>query len=320
MPAKYLRSGSEVCQGFPACHQRGVRLESQTFGERVPSHSGEFFAKNGFLNNTGERTTMSATATTSTRTKAKGRKPKNPRAKTGTTEKQKAANQRNSKKSTGPRTASGKGNSKYNAFKHGMTARSVLLPGEKAEELAAHQQHLIDSFQPRHAVEVAIVERMALDIWRADRAERGAGLRIAERLRHEPLERAKKEQDEAVELGGRLFWQPSFPLPISRRFPLGKINEPQCAESPAHPHHPARLRLRLEQTLYGCDWLIARWHELSQRLYFDKTWLTADNFFMVRLMGKHAIDMADNFDVVRVFLCGLTLLSAPKAKPEPRGF
>ena len=147
----------------------------------------------------------------------------------------------------------------------------------------------------------------------------GAGLRIAERLRHEPLEKAKKEQEEAVELGGRLFWQPSFPLPVSRRFPTGKITEPQC-ECPSHPHHPARLRLRLEQTLYGCDWLIARWHELLQRLCFNQMWLTADNFYLVRLMGKHAIDMVDNLDVVRVFLCGLTLLSAPKAGPEREAF
>ena len=241
---------------------------------------------------------MSATAATVTtsaarreaKDKGKGRakdaNAKNRRKKRATSEKQKAANQRNSKKSTGPRTAEGKGNSKYNAYKHGMTARSVLLPGEKAEDLAAHQQHLIDSFQPRHAVELAIVERMALDIWRADRAERGAGVRIAERLRHEPLEKAEKEQDEAIELGGRLFWQPSFPLPISRRFPVGKITEPQCAESPVHPHHPARLRLRLEQTLYGCDWLIARWHELSQRLYFNKLWLTADNFLHGAAVGQ----------------------------------
>ncbi len=229
---------------------------------------------------------MSATATTRTKTKtrAKGGSrgeangdgegedgvPNSRRKKPATSEKQTAANQKNSEKSTGPRTPEGKRNSKFNAFKHGMTARSVLLPGEKAEELAAHQQHLIDSFQPRHAVELAIVERMAADIWRADRAERGAGLRIAERLRHEPLEKAKKEQEEAVELGGRLFWQPSFPLPVSRRFPSGKITEPQCAECPSHPHHPARLRLRLEQTLYGCDWLIARWHELSQRLCFNQ--------------------------------------------------
>jgi hypothetical protein len=276
---------------------------------------------------------MSATATTKTRRKRRSPgkanvegegddgRPKSRRSnKRGTSEKQTAANRRNSEKSTGPRTAEGKRNSKYNALNHGMTARSVLLPGEKAEELAAHQQHLIDSFQPRHAVEVAIVERMALDIWRADRVERSAGLRIAERLRHEPLEKASKEQDEAIELGGRLFWQPSFPLPISKRSSVGKITEPQCAESPVHPHHPARLRLKLEQTLYGCVWLIARWQELSQQLYFNKLWLTADNFFMVRLLGKHAIDMADNLDVVRVFLCGLTLLSAPKAGPEREAF
>jgi Protein of unknown function (DUF1553)/Protein of unknown function (DUF1549) len=49
-------------------------------------------------------------------------------------------------------------------------------------------------------------------------------------------------------------------------------------------------------------------------------WLTADNFYMVRLLGKHAIDMADNLDVVRVFLCGLSLLSAPKAGPEREAF
>ena len=41
---------------------------------------------------------------------------------------------------------------------------------------------------------------------------------------------------------------------------------------------------------------------------------------MVRLMGKHAIDMVDNLDVVRVFLCGLTLLSAPKTGPEREAF
>ena len=156
---------------------------------------------------------MSATATAKTRSSSKretkgknsvkdGDPTSNGSKKRGTSEKQKAANQRNSEKSTGPRTPEGKRNSKYNAYKHGMTARSVLLPGEKAEDLAAHQQHFIDSFQPRHAVELAIVERMALDIWRADRAERGAGVRIAERLRHEPLEKAEKEQEEADRAGG----------------------------------------------------------------------------------------------------------------------
>ncbi len=60
----------------------------------------------------------------------------------------KEINQRNAMGSTGPRTARGKENSKYNAFKHGMTARTVLLPGEGAAALAARQRHLIE--EDRH--------------------------------------------------------------------------------------------------------------------------------------------------------------------------
>jgi len=273
---------------------------------------------------------MSAAATTKTKSMGKGKdetkgkakdgNAKSRRSKTGTSDKQKAANKRNAAKSTGPRTPGGKQKSSFNAVTHGLTARSMLLPGENAAELAARQQHLIDTFQPCHPVELEIVERMAGDIWRADRAERSAGLRLGERLRHEPLEQAAKEQEEAIELGGRLFWKPAFPLPISTRFPVGKITEPECAESPSHPHHPARLRLKLEQTLAGCDWLIDRWNERMYRLDFNGVWLTSDNFHTVRLMGKHAIDMASDLDVVRVFLCGLTLLSAPEPGPEREAF
>ena len=196
----------------------------------------------------------------------------------------------------------------------------MLLPGEDAAALAARQQHMIDAYQPRNSVELDVIERMAGDIWRSDRAERAAGLRISFQLRHEPLEQAKIEQDEAVELGGRLFWQLAFPLPISKRFPMGKLTEPPCSENAVHPHHPARLRLRLEQTVPGCDWLLDRWDDLMQRLYRDDLWLSADAFKMVRLLGKHAIDMADDLTVARVFLSSLTLLSAPKAGPERESF
>jgi hypothetical protein len=226
----------------------------------------------------------------------------------------------NSRKSTGPRTAEGKDRSKYNATKHGLTARSVLLPGEDPTQLAARQQQLIDDLQPRHSAEITAIELMAGAIWRSDRSERALGNRINFRLRHEPLEQAKKEREEAIELGGRLFWQPAFPLPISKRFPVGKLTEPQCAENAFHPHHPARLRLQLEQTIPGCEWLLDRWTDLMHRLECDATWLSGDAFKMVRLMGKHAIDMADDFDVARMFLSSLTLISAPEAGPERESF
>jgi hypothetical protein len=249
---------------------------------------------------------------------AKGKK--EPRSETLSKAERAEISRANSRKSTGPRTPEGKDRSRFNATKHGLTARSVLLPGEDPSQLAARQQQLIDDLQPRHSAEITAIELMAGAIWRSDRSERALGSRINFRLRHEPLEQAKKEREEAIELGGRLFWQPAFPLPISKRFPVGKLTEPQCAENAFHPHHPARLRLQLEQTIPGCEWLLDRWTDLMHRLERDATWLSGDAFKMVRLMGKHAIDMADDFDVARMFLSSLTLISAPKAGPERESF
>ena len=255
---------------------------------------------------------MSPTAETTGKTKSRSQ----PKSKAERAE----INRRNSLKSTGPRTADGKRNSKFNAVTHGLTARTVLLPGEDAAALAARQQHLIDAYQPRNSVELAVIESMAGDMWKSSRAELAAGLRISARLRHEPHEQTKKERHEAVELGGRLFWQLSFPLPISKRFPVGKLTEPLCSENPVHPHHPARIKLRLEDSIPGCDWLIDAWDDLMLRLYRDELWLSADPFKMVRLLGKHAIDMVDDLTVARVFLYSVTLISGPQAGPERESF
>ena len=245
-----------------------------------------------------------------------------PKPSQGVSERKREANRRNSRKSTGPRTAAGKRNSRFNAVTHGLTAQSVLLPGEDPVELAARQQQLIDAFQPSHEVELAIVERMAADIWRSDRAERGAGKRIAARLRHEPLEQAAKEQHEALDLGRRLFWQLSFPLPISQRSPDGTLSEPPGPDSTdaIHPHDPARLRLRLEQTVAGSGWLIDRWCELGRRFCSRRILADFRRFKMVRLMGKHAIDMADDLDVVVRVPGTLILGLVPKTGSRARGF
>ena len=123
-----------------------------------------------------------------------------------------------------------------NAVTHGLTARSVLLPGEDAAEFAVRRGEVIAGFQPRNPAELTVVDCLAGDIWIADRSARAAGTRLAFRLRHEPREQATKERVEAIELGDRLLWQPSFPLPISRRFEIGELTEPpgsRCQPSPA---------------------------------------------------------------------------------------
>ena len=231
-------------------------------------------------------------------------------------------NRENARKSTGPRTAAGKNKSKFNACTHGMTARTVLLPGEDADALAARQQHLVDSFQPRNPHELAVIEAMAGDIWKAQRADLALGRRILLRLRHEPIEQAKLELHEAIE--PRRTFVLATVVPASH----------QQAASPGNAHRAAVRRKRqpspspgaagacaLEQTVAGCDWLLDQWRDLMERLYSNQLWLPADAFKMVRLMGKHAIDMTDDITVVSVFLSSLILRSvAPKAGPALASF
>jgi hypothetical protein len=50
-----------------------------------------------------------------------------------------ATNRANSQHSTGPRTESGKQRSSQNALRHGLTARTAVLPTEDPE---AYQRHL----------------------------------------------------------------------------------------------------------------------------------------------------------------------------------
>jgi hypothetical protein len=231
-----------------------------------------------------------------------------------------AANRQNAQKSTGPRTPAGKDKSKYNAVTHGATARSALLPGEDVDAFEALQQMMISRFNPVNDTELTVVERIAIDVWTSDRAAQAASRRLAERLRHEPLEQSEKEADEAIKLGALLLWQPSFPLPLTKRFQVGELTEPPCSDNAIHPQHPARLCLRLEQTVAGCDWLLDRWGDLWERVTAQIVWQSSDAFHMVRLMGKHAVNMADDLDVAGVFLASLTLLAAPKGGPERESF
>ena len=67
--------------------------------------------------------------------------------------KQIEANQRNSKRSTGPATPQGKSRVRLNALKHGLTAASVVLPGEDPDALQARVDAWKDDLRPRTALE-----------------------------------------------------------------------------------------------------------------------------------------------------------------------
>lgn len=73
--------------------------------------------------------------------------------------------------STGPRTLAGKVASSVNATRHGLRARSVVLPGiESPEAWEAHRDAVVSSLAPVGAAAVALAERAAELLWRLQRA------------------------------------------------------------------------------------------------------------------------------------------------------
>ena len=95
------------------------------------------------------------------------------------------ANRKNAKRSTGPKSASGKKKASLNSYKHGMNARTIMpvLPQEDAAELNERIQQTIVAMQPRTPMEQDLVERavrLSADI---DRAERIGTAHLAHRVR-----------------------------------------------------------------------------------------------------------------------------------------
>ena len=87
-------------------------------------------------------------------------------------EQQIAANRENAKKSTGPKTPEGRAAVRLNGIKHGLSAKTLVLPGEDPAELEA----LLDSIQAEHEpatpTEEILVRQIAMAGWRLLRLHR----------------------------------------------------------------------------------------------------------------------------------------------------
>jgi hypothetical protein len=80
-----------------------------------------------------------------------------------------AANRRNGRLSTGPRTPEGKARSSQNAVTHGLTAQHALLPNEDVSEFERFRFDVHRELDPRGAVEIRLVETAASLMWRLRR-------------------------------------------------------------------------------------------------------------------------------------------------------
>lgn len=102
-----------------------------------------------------------------------------------TSPKQIAANRRNARKSTGPKTAKGKARASGNAMKHGILAEDTVIEGEDRRVFEDLLGQLGKSLKPVGAMEEMLVSRIADCAWRLRRLrqfERRTFDRTLERL------------------------------------------------------------------------------------------------------------------------------------------
>lgn len=86
------------------------------------------------------------------------------------------ANRRNAQKSTGPKTTEGKELTKYNALKHGLLAREIVIKTgegvESQEEFDALLVNFKTQLAPEGTLEEVLAEKIAVAYWRLRRAYR----------------------------------------------------------------------------------------------------------------------------------------------------
>jgi len=99
-----------------------------------------------------------------------------------------AANRRNAKKSTGPKTAEGKARSAQNATRHGLLARRAVLADEDPAAYEALRLELHHELWPGSALETALVDRIAAAQWRLARVP-GIEAELFGKLRRDALGR-----------------------------------------------------------------------------------------------------------------------------------
>jgi hypothetical protein len=89
-----------------------------------------------------------------------------------TSDRRKAANHANARRSTGPRTLKGKAVVRFNALRHGLLARDVILPGEDIDAFEELWNQVRSDLSPVGRLEEFLVDRVINAMWRLRRLAR----------------------------------------------------------------------------------------------------------------------------------------------------
>ncbi len=193
--------------------------------------------------------------------------------------------------------------SRFSAVKHGLTAKTAVLPGEDPELFQAKIDMYKASLETRTPLEEELAERAAKAAWRHDRALRDE----VARLNREKLTKAAADQRrmeiETEARGQRLLFDRRGPTELyaARAFD-NKQARTSWVDDPNDPDHPKQIVLAMEGTLCGCQWLRQNFRELRDILDMGVSLQSHDKFRLIRIMGREPINAISVPEVARVFL------------------
>ena len=165
------------------------------------------------------------------------------------------ANRANSKRSSGPKTCSGKLRSRRNSLIHGLAGRGSVMPEVEEQAVRARAALYNETLRPFDDFDQELVHIIATETVRVER------IRKEERAVRDQLSRraeANWDEDRRIEVEI-----------LARRM----------------KKHPAEVALKLSTTSAGCDWLIGRWEWLLGKLDDGEAWTKADRSLAQDLLG-----------------------------------
>ncbi len=192
--------------------------------------------------------------------------------------------------------------SRFNAVKHGLFAKSAVLPGEDLEEFQARVEIYREGLNPRSELQEDLARKAALASWQHERAVLAEQSRAESELK--ALEDAASgEQLEALKLGSRLLFdrRGATEMYASREY-CSKQPKTSFSNDPCDPDQPERLILQLEQTVAGCRLLLRHWGELRGLLERPGGWQSREKLVVSRLLGMQPMNVVHKPELAKIFL------------------
>ncbi len=193
--------------------------------------------------------------------------------------------------------------SRFNALKHGLTAKTAVFPGEDPQIF----QTVVDVYKvdlkTQNQVEDDLAEIAALAKWQMDRAMSAQSARIDHELLIRKEENSQRDAIAAAGIRSRLFHDRQGPIELyPSKSEYYKGPRTSCSDEPDDPLDPIKLILEAEGTVAGCQMLLREWEALRRNLLSGLSILSHEKLKMLRLMGKQPIQAVGDPEAAQVFL------------------